>query len=123
MKSPPQELRLAAVEVSSYRANRSHPQAPFPRELWRKLAKLAQLHGVEQVAKVAQVAVGTLRGHVSFLPVAPDPVEFVECFVADRQPLGVKIGLESRSGDRMSIETSGLGVAELGLLVRDFLMR
>jgi len=123
MKTPSKELRLAASEVSSYRANRSYPQAPFPPELWRKLAQLAQLHGVEKVAQVAQVAVGTLRGHVSALPVAPASVDFVECFVADRQLLDVKIGLESRSGDRMSIEAPGLGVAELGLLVREFLSR
>ena len=123
MKSPSQELRLAASEVSSYRSTRTHSRAPFPPELWIKLAQLAHSHGVEHVAKVAKVDVGTLRGHVSTLAVPSAPVDFVECFVAERQSLGIKIGLESRSGDRMSIEAPGLSVAELGLLVREFLSR
>jgi hypothetical protein len=75
------------------------------------------------VAKVAKVDLGTLRRHVATLAVPLAPVDFVECFVAERQSLGIKIGLESRSGDRMSIDAPGLSVAELGLLVREFLSR
>jgi len=89
--------------------------------LWKKLGQLANLSGVEHVAKVAKVDVGTLRSHAATLAVPPAPVDFVECFVEERRSHGIKIGLESRSGDRMSIDAPSFSAVELGLLVREFL--
>jgi len=115
-------LRPVAHQVSSYRANREHPRAPFPVEIWQNLSKLAQVYGTAAVAKQARVDATTLASHVRKLQTAePD---FIECMVGSG-PVGfaAKVEVETRGGDVMRIESSSFTVSDLSHLLKEFLVR
>ena len=54
-------LRPVVQQIRSYRANREHPRAPFPVEIWQNLSKLAVRYGTSEVAKQARVDPATLK--------------------------------------------------------------
>jgi len=115
-------LRPVAQQVSSYRANREHPRAPFPIELWQKLTKLALVYGTSVVAKQAAVDHTTLAAHVRKLQ--PEEPEFVECVVTGEAPgFAATVEVKTASGERMRIQASNLKTGDLSQLLREFLGR
>ena len=115
-------LRPVAQQVSSYRANREHPRAPFPIELWQKLTKLALVYGTSVVAKQAAVDQTTLASHVRKLQ--PEEPEFIECTETGEAPgFAATVEVKTVSGERMRIQASNLKTADLSQLLRDFLGR
>lgn len=115
-------LRSVVQQIQSYRANREHPRAPFPAEIWQNLSQLAQVHGTSEVAKHARVDQTTLASHVSKLQ-AQGP-EFVECVVSSEPAtFAATIEFESRVGERMRIQAPNLRSSDLSLLLREFLAK
>lgn len=115
-------LRPVAHKVSSHRASREHPRAPFPVEIWQDLAKLAQVHGTSLVAKHARVDTTTLASHVRKMePVEP---EFIECVVAGGAVgLAATVEVETRAGEVMRIQAPNLKLSDLSQLLKEFLGR
>lgn len=115
-------LRPVVQQIRSYRANREHPRAPFPVEIWQSLSKLAVLYGTSEVAKQARVDPTTLASHVRKLQ--PAEPEFIEFMVA-AEPAGsaATVEVETRGGDIMRIQASSLKIADLSHLLKEFLGR
>lgn len=114
-------LRALAAEIKSHRANRESRRAPFPADVWQKLAQLARTHGTSVVAKGVKVDSRTLQSHVRSLE--PGQAEFIECKVTTPVICVTTVEVESRHGERMRIQGSNLIGSDLSLLLREFLAR
>ena len=115
-------LRPVAQQVSSYRANREHPRAPFPTELWQNLSKLALIYGTAAVAKQAKVDQTTLASHVRKLQ--SEETDFIECTVTGEPPGFVAtVEIQKPNGELLRMQAPNLRATDLSQLIREFLGR
>lgn len=115
-------LRPIVAAVKSHRANSGHSRAPFPIEVWQKLAQSALTYGTDEVAKYAKVDRRTLASHVSAMKSGQS--DFVECFVtSDETGAVTTVEVESKLGERMRIHCPHLTGSDLVALMKEFLDR
>lgn len=109
-----------AAEVQSIRESSGARRCRLPRSIWEKAGALAQVHGVDVVAKAANLSPKPIIGYLEKLG-APKP-NFVEVVPGFHQPnRSCRVRLEAPGGRRMEIRFAGVEGSVLNSLLREFL--